>query len=434
MVNLSDYEKGLLDGREGRLKQICLENIVRYAEVLDAEELCEVTKATVFCGAHNYLDVLDSDDPAEVFSRINLAVDETIPFSETYENCYVQSCVAPCDQYSYEPFGQSEAFFQKNQSFLEMARNAGVTIAGTCSPYLTGWLPVKGEHFVTTESGMTVIGNSVWGAMGNSDGIEAAFWSAICGRTPRWGKHLERNRAGTHLVRIEVPIGDPMEWSLLGSAVGSQMPAGCIPVIDGEFSRVDFQKLRQFCTTLAITSNCEMCHIIGYTPEARSVEDALHGNDPAGIFSVDAGAMRAAYDSICQPGEGPIDFVSLGCPHFDINQIKHVADYLRGKRIHSNVHFMVWTVYPIKKMADENGYTSIIEEAGGHIYTSSCPGSMGDVFLSRYDGFVFDSLKKAGSVQSMVDAPVYYTDMHRSIDAAVKGKWKEEFRWAPKFR
>ena len=56
-MQLSDYEKRILDGSESRLKQIAMENIVRYAEVLGAKELCEVTKATVFCGSHNYLSV-----------------------------------------------------------------------------------------------------------------------------------------------------------------------------------------------------------------------------------------------------------------------------------------------------------------------------------------------------------------------------------------
>jgi hypothetical protein len=122
MVRLGDYEKRLLSGKEGRLKQVCLENILRYAEVLGAEELCEVTKATVFCGAHNYLNIKPSDNPDEVFSRMNLAVDETISFDRTYENCTIQSCVSPCDQYENEPFTQSGEFFEKNAEFLEQAR------------------------------------------------------------------------------------------------------------------------------------------------------------------------------------------------------------------------------------------------------------------------------------------------------------------------
>jgi predicted aconitase len=429
MVHLSDFEKGELDGKEGRLKQVCMENIVRYAEILGADRLCEVTKATVFCGAHNYLGVSKSDDVNEVFSQMNLAMEEIIQFDQTYENCYIQSCVSPCDQYDHRPFAQSGDFFRKNAQFLEQARKAGVTITGTCAPYLTGWLPVRGEHFVTTESGVTVMGNSIWGAMGNSDGIEAAFWSAICGRTPKWGNHVEENRGATHVVEVQTEVNSLLEWDLLGRAVGAPLPTGAVPVISGRFSGVIFQKLRQLCTTLAISSNCEMCHVVGYTPEARSVEDALRGRKPAATLVVDERAMQEAYESVCDPGAGHIDFVSLGCPHYDIDQIKRAADYLKGRRVSQKVHFMIWTVYPIKAVADENGYTRIIEDAGGHIYTSSCPGTIGEVFLKNYNGFVFDSLKQAGSIKSETSKPVYFGDVYRCIDAAVAGRWEEGHRW-----
>jgi len=429
LVRLTDYEKKVLDGSEGQLKQVCMENIVRYAEVLGAEELCEVTKATVFCGAHNYQKVYPSDDFQEVFSGMQLAADRVIPFTETYNNCYVQSCVAPCDQYAFTPFGQSEEFFNKNSAFIEGARKAGVTIAGTCAPYLTGWIPVKGEHFVTTESGVTMIGNSLWGAMGNSDGIEAAFWSAVCGRTPKWGKHLEEDRGGTHIIKVEARIEGLTEWDLLGKAVGKVLESGGVPVIDGDFKGADFQAFRRLCTTLAVSSNSEMCHIVGYSPEARTVEDALKGGTGVPESVVREKDLKEAYESICDEGTGDIDFVSLGCPHFDIDQIKRTAYYVEGKKIHPRVHFMLWTPYPLKCMAAENGYEKAIEEAGGHIYTSSCPSGIGDVFLKNYTAFVFDSLKMAGAVKSEVDAPVYYGDVERCIDAAVSGRWEEEHRW-----
>lgn len=428
-MRLSDDEKRMLGGKTGRLKQVAMQNIIRYADILGARELCEVTKATVFCGSHNYLSVCQSDDIHEVFSRMNLAVDEIIPFDQTDDNCYVQSCVTPCDQYQYKPFGQTEAFFQKNTQFLEQAKKAGVNIAGTCSPYLTGWLPIRGEHFVTTESGVTVTGNSIWGAMGNSDGIEAAFWSAICGRTPKWGNHIQANRAGTHLIEVTASVQSLVEWNLLGKAVGVNMPAGGIPVIKGDFPNVNFNKLRNFCTTLAISSNCEMCHVVGYTPEARTVADAFQGKTPPDALVIDDQGLESVYESVCDRGAGEIDFVSLGCPHYDIDQIRRTAAYIKGKKVNPNVHFMVWTVYPIKSMADENGYTEIIEAAGGHIYTSTCPSTIGEVFLKNYDGFVFDSLKKAGSIKNMTNSRVFFGDANRCVDAAVRGRWEESDRW-----
>jgi predicted aconitase len=428
-VNLSDDEKRMLDGSRGRLKQAAMENILRYAEILGAEALCEVTKATVFCGAHHYLDVCRSDDFHEVFSKMNLGGDRVIPFDETAPGCQVQSCVSPCDRSRYAPLGQTEAFFRKNAYYLDEARKAGVTMVGSCAPYLTGWLPVKGEHFVTTESGVTVIGNSIWGAMGNADGIEAAFWSAICGRTPRWGNHIPENRGGTHLVRVADRVDDLLDWDLLGMAVGTRMPPSAVPVIQGDFSRVTFTRLRQFCTSLAVTSNCEICHIVEITPEARSVADALRGRPADAEIRIADQDLGPAYEAVCDPGEGEVTLVSLGCPHYDIEQIKRVAAALEGKRISPHVHFMVWTVYPVKCMADENRYTQIIERAGGHIYTGTCPTTIGPCLLDSHSAMVFDSLKQAASVRSGATGRIHVGAVDQCIQAAVRGHWGEELRW-----
>ncbi len=429
MVKLSDYENRIIDGEAGRLKQVAMQNIVRYAEILGAQSLCEVTKGTVFCGAHHYLGACKSEDFDVVFSRMNMASDEVLIFDTTYDNCYIQSCVSPCEQHAYQPFGQPKAFFEKNRQYLDRARKAGINIVGSCSPYLTGWLPIRGEHFVTTESGVTVIGNSIWGAMGNADGIEAAFWSAICGRTPRWGNHVREYRAGTHLVQVETAIEGMLAWDLLGKAIGGKLPSGAIPVVSGKFSEVTFNKLRQMLTALAISSNCEMCHIVGLTPEANSIDDALQGKQALGGCRIDDNCIREAYDAVCDSGAGNVDFVSLGCPHYDIDQIKKTADYLKGKTIHPDVKFTIWTVYPIKAMADENGYTQVVEDAGGSIHTGTCPASIGDRFLSQYDAFVFDSLKQAECIKSADAKKVYYGDAFRCIDAAVSGKWEGRCRW-----
>jgi predicted aconitase len=277
---------------------------------------------------------------------------------------------------------------------------------------------------------VTLMGNSLWGAMGNADGIEAAFWSAICGRTPKWGNHLEANRGGTHLVDVRAEVTSALEWDVLGRALGNTLASGAVPVVTGPFTGVTFEKLRQFCTSLAVSSNCRLSHVVGYTPEARSVEDALRGREPDDVITIDGPTLEATYASVCDPGSGDVDFVSLGCPHYDIDQIKRVARYLDGRKIHPRVHFMIWTVYPIKAMADLNGYTRIIEEAGGHIYTGTCPVTVGSVFLDRYEGFVFDSLKQSTAAKSDTSHPVYLGDARTCVDAAVAGRWEETQRWA----
>jgi hypothetical protein len=35
---------------------------------------------------------------------MNMASDEILNFDTTYDNCYIQSCVSPCDHHAYKPF------------------------------------------------------------------------------------------------------------------------------------------------------------------------------------------------------------------------------------------------------------------------------------------------------------------------------------------
>ena len=432
-MQLTDHEKNLLAGRGGRLKQVALENIVKYAEVVGAERLCQVTKAHLYCGAHNYLKACGRRDFHEVFTIMQLARQgEVIPFDATDEACFAQSDVSIGDFQPQPAFGQSRETFELNRHYLEMARQAGVMVVGTCAPYLTGWLPVAGEHFVSTESSVTMVGNSLWGARGNSDGIEAAFWSAICGRTPEFGFHLSENRGGTHLFQVEARLESMLDWDLLGKAIGKALPANGVPVVAGNFPRPDFNRLRQFLTTLAISSNGQLCHIVGLTPEATTREAAFRGRKPQAEILITDEDLAKAYELICSPGEGPVDLVSFGCPHYDLSQVKEAAALLEGRKVHPEVKLLIWTPAPVRFMAEANGLARIIEEAGGVLCAGSCPTTVGSDLLDPCRGLVYDSFKMAFSSKNMFNGPVYLGEASQCLKAAQAGRWREEFRWRSK--
>ena len=431
MIKLTPEEQNMLDGNEGRLKQCAMENIIKYAEVLGAAELCVVTKATLFCGKHEYLSSCDANGFDEMFSKAQLARDdEIIKFDAIHGCCQAQSDVGPCESGDYEAFEQTKELFDENNYYLNRAKEAGVTIVGTCAPYLNGWLPLPGEHFVTTESGVTIIGNSLWGACCNSDGIEAAFWSAICGRTPKWGKHTKEGRFGTIAVEVRYVPKDTLDWDILGKAIGDKLPLHCVPVITGDFSHASFNNIRQFLTALAISSNCELCHIPGITYDFRTLREAFDGKNPENTIVITPDDVEATYNTICDEGGSKISLVILGCPHYDISQIKQAAEYIKDKKVSGGVDFQIWTAPPIKMIAEMNGYSAVIKNAGGKIYTGTCPTTIGAGFFSKYDGFAFDSIKQSRTARLFIDRPNYVGSMESCIDAAVSGEWRECFRWS----
>ena len=71
-MKLTPYEQDMLDGKFGRFKQIALENVLKYARVVGAEELVEITKSTLYFGAHSYLETCDADTYDEIFAKMYL--------------------------------------------------------------------------------------------------------------------------------------------------------------------------------------------------------------------------------------------------------------------------------------------------------------------------------------------------------------------------
>ena len=267
--------------------------------------------------------------------------------------------------------------------------------------------------------------NSVFGACGNSDGIEAAAWSAICGRTPKWGNHVMENRKGTVVYNIECSSETEKDWDIIGYIIGKKLPPHEIPVINGNFKKPNIQKLKQCFAAMATTSGAEMCHIVDFTPEAPTLEIALGGKEPKAVINITQEDYDTAMKLLCDEGSTKINIVALGCPHYTLEEIRDVANYIKGKKIADGVDFFVWTDYAIKEMARVNGYDKIIQDAGGHIMTSGCPLVMGKKNFEHAVGFVTDGAKQAHYIRSDISegVPVYYDDKYRCIDAAVKGEW-----------
>lgn len=64
------------------------------------------------------------------------------------------------------------------------------------------------------------------------------------------------------------------------------------------------------------------------------------------------------------------DLICLGCPHASLEEIKNVADIVKGKTIKNEL--WICTSINVKASADRMKYTEIIEKAGGNIVCDTC--------------------------------------------------------------
>lgn len=86
----------------------------------------------------------------------------------------------------------------------------------SCTPYLNGNMPMFGEHIAWGESSAIAFANSVIGARSNREGGPTALAAAITGCVPAYGYHLDENRKGTHLIRVDVELKTDKDYAVLG--------------------------------------------------------------------------------------------------------------------------------------------------------------------------------------------------------------------------
>ena len=317
-----------------------------------------------------------------------------------------------------------EAMQHQREDEAELARH-GIRIMKTCTPYLAGNLPVKGEHCAWMESSAVVYCNSVIGARTNTEGRESTSAAMLTGKIPDWGFHRDDHRHATHLIEVETPVESVMDWGMLGYFIGGVVDEN-IPVITGGIAQADPLRHKHFGAAAASSGGVEMYHMVGVTPEAASLEMALGGRRPMATIQYGARERRRVYDSLNANGRDTnVDYVMLGCPHASIEQFRDVARQLDGKTI--KTHLWMFTSRAVKAEADLSGFTKTIENSGAVVMTDTCS-SIARAVPKGTKVAAVDSAKQVHYLPAMTGVKAWFGTTEDCINAALTRRWTGELR------
>ena len=430
MVKLTDAEKSLLDGKDGKAKQKAMELLVKYAEALGAERFVETNNIAGVPGSSsiflkNYYKDFNGGNYDAIFSLYDLDAEEVmeVPKVSAY-SCHLQGGMDPKE---YEALGKTrEAFEHQAEDEISIADH-GIQIMKTCTPYLAGNVPVKGEHCAWMESSAVVFCNSVIGGRTNTEGRESTSAAMLTGRIPDWGFHRDEYRFGSHAIEVEVPIESMMDWGMLGYFTGYAVEEN-IPVISGVRYQPNLIRHKHFGAAAASSGGVELYHMVGITPEAPTRETAFGPNRPRETIKYGPAERRKIYEILNSNGtEGHVDFVMLGCPHASIEQIWEVANLLDGKKLAADTKLWLFTSRSVKSMADTNGYTKTIRDAGGLVLTDTCS-AIAQSVPKGTKVVALDSAKQAHYLPAMMGIEAWFGTTKDCIDAALTGRWHGELR------
>jgi len=259
---------------------------------------------------------------------------------------------------------------------LELERRAiaafealGVLMTDTCINYQTIMPPVRGEHCAYGDTGVVIYSNSVCGARSNFEGGPSALSAGLTGRTPRYGFHLDEHRQATLLVQVSWTPRELNECGALGGIVGRL--AGDywqVPALVGLDRVPTSDEMKHFGAALASYGSVALFHMIGITPEAQRLDDAVPGGGlrTHDVGEADVRAFQAGYAKAIDS----VDLVVFSAPQLSLIEMQRVAELLDGRR--ATIPLLAVTSPQVKPDADRMGLTARIENAGGTVLSGMC--------------------------------------------------------------
>lgn len=344
-MQLTKEEKEMLKGKQGKAAKKAMEILLALANIYNAKRLIPVKSVQIAGVSYHNL----GDAGLELLEE--LAKDAHVRVLTTLNP-------AGMDLENWKALGISRGFAEKQKKVIEAFRRMGVTITCTCTPYLIGNLPLYGEHIAWSESSAVCFANSVLGAKTNRESGFSSLASALVGKTPEYGLHLDKNRQARVVVEVRTKLESIADFGALGKAIGDKI-GNTIPLIQG-IPEASLEQLKSLCASIATFGGTAMFHIDGITPNKTRVPRKKVYITKRDIEK----ARKELTDAV------KIDFIAIGCPHASLREIASIARMLKGKKVKKE--FWIACARPVKEVADLMGYTEIIEKAGAKFACDTC--------------------------------------------------------------
>ena len=407
---LTDEEQRILNGECGEPQRLALQVLAKLGEACGAERLVEIASAHLVASSYQ----IAGEAGIEIYSRL----------VEQGARVKVRTTSDPgsIDFARWREFKTPAEYAARQLRIAELLDQMGVIPTWTCTPYAAFNVPRFGDHLGWSESSAVVFVNSVMGARTNRLAAYVDLCAALTGRVPYFGLHLTENRRGEVLFELTPDLAAdfadhyfPALGYLVGQTVGDK-----IPVIVG-LTRATFDQLKAFGAASAASGSVALYHMVGITPEARTLEEACGGRIPAERITVGTREITAVMEQMGGVTDGPVDVVGIGCPHASIDQMRRYVALLAGQRVHPDTELWVCTNVVVEEMARKMGYVEIIERAGAKLMVGTCHN---DCPLQAW-GFrrlVTDSGKFAYYTPTTVGTQCVFASTEACIRAAVAGR------------
>ncbi|HIE31647.1 MAG TPA: DUF521 domain-containing protein [Methanosarcinales archaeon] len=386
---LTASEEHILAGEQGYVLQKAMEILAALGDIYGADRLIPV-KSTQIAGVS--------------YKTIGDAGLEWI--SDLSGMARVPSMLNPAgiDRLRWKELGVSEEFAEKQEQIIEAYEKLGIVAECTCTPYsIRDDVAQIGDHLAWSESSAVSYANSVIGARTNREGGPSALASALIGKTPNYGYHLDENRIPSLAISVEGELSGA-DYGALGYIAG-RIAGTRVPIFSLESVLTDDER-KALGAAMAASGAVALYYIDGLPP-----------NPPGGEFDIDEHVIieQCEIEGVyglhrCDP-----DIIALGCPHCSAAELAKLHDLLKGKTV--TKEFWVCTSRTLR-----NRYPDLvagIESSGAKVVCDTC--MVVSPACARYDCMMVTSGKALLYVPQMCGTNAVLGRLEDCVRAAVGG-------------
>lgn len=408
-MQLTSDERSMRDGEQGPALAFVMDILLRFGEAIGAPALIPISQAHI--------------DGCLYHGEVSLDFVERLANDGGTVRVPTTLNVGSMDLIHPELIGGPETERIAGRRLMEAHLALGCEPSFTCAPYQTRFRPRFGDQIAWGESNAIVFANSVIGARTNRYGDFIDLCCAIAGRAPAFGLHLDEQRRGEMLFRLpDLPAGwcgSDMLYVAVGYLVGERS-RGRVPVIEG-LSPATEDQLKALGAVAASSGSVALFHAVGITPEAPTLQDALGGRVPAETVDLTLAELEQALAGLSTAAEGaPLTAVSLGTPHFSLQEFRALAAHLAKFQKAPGLEFYINTSRETYRAVESQGLSRLIERAGITILTDTC--TYVTALARRLDGVVMtNSGKMAHYAPGNIGVSIAFGSLADCVASAAAG-------------
>lgn len=381
-MKLTEEQKAILQGKEGKTKAKMMEVLVRYGDVFHAECLVPITHKKSHFVTSFGISMLKPVYPLmDELIQSGCKVEEGFtmdPRPLDYKNV---SC-GPLERFVFSKvmYGKQE-YYEKQLSEIGLKDKEGFT----CTCYLkeVGNTPREGDILSWSESSAVVFANSVLGARCNRNSGILDTFGAILGFVPKFGFLTDEGRKATWKIILKTT--KKPEAQILGSAIGMKVMEE-VPYVYGldaylkDLPNEDtIAYLKDFGAATASNGAVGLYHIDNITPEAKKLKEKLL-SDNCKTYVIDDEELERVYRSypiMWKKKDATPHKAFIGCPHLTLKQLcdwtEKMDAALKEQKREKLVVNTIFTASPsvIEEFKKDSHYAAF-EKTGAHL-SYICP-------------------------------------------------------------